>query len=185
PRVVEEDVRPATCTHEGLGGPVDRRAVPYVHHRQRQGHPVRRAELGRQLLQTFGPPRPQDQIRPLAREPPSARLPDPRARSGDENQLPFYPSHPTPTSPRDAFARRLYSTSFLFIACFLCAPGNSGPAAATRTVRAVRALPLCGGSAAPFPYRKRRPLRRTHPTPKARSRRRSRSPSPRRGRRKR
>src|SRR2546425_1038904 len=36
---------------------------------------------------------------------------------------------------------RLYSTSFLLIACSLCAPGNNDPAVATRRVHAARAPP--------------------------------------------
>src|SRR5438309_8093052 len=48
---------------------------------------MRRAELGRQPLQTLGPPRPEYQVRPFGREPPRARLADSRTCAGDQDEL--------------------------------------------------------------------------------------------------
>src|SRR2546430_12270100 len=48
---------------------------------------MRRAELGRQPLQTLGPPRPEDPVRPFGPEPPRARLADSRTCAGDQDEL--------------------------------------------------------------------------------------------------
>src|SRR5207245_10478142 len=48
---------------------------------------MRRAELGRQPLQTVCPPRPEYQVRPFGGEPPGARLADARTCAGDQDEL--------------------------------------------------------------------------------------------------
>ncbi len=93
PRVVDEDVRHATGAHQGLRGPLDGRAVSHVDHGERERHPVLRTELGRQLFEAIGAPSPEDQVSAFGGEPPRARLPDPRARPRDENQLPLDSVH--------------------------------------------------------------------------------------------
>src|SRR5204862_6542454 len=102
PRWVREGVGPAPAPPRRLGGPVARGPARPADRRERRRHAMRRAELGRQPLQTVCPPRPEYQVRPFGREPPGARLADPGARSGDENQLSLDPVHPTPTSLLDA-----------------------------------------------------------------------------------
>src|SRR5256886_2163169 len=61
-------------------------------------------------------------------------------------------------------------------ACSRCAPASTCPAAATRTARAARDPPLYGASSVPSRCRRRTPLRRSDPIPRALSHRRSRSP---------
>src|SRR2546425_252617 len=81
-------------------------ALPiYVHLREADGAAVAVPQLGGELLEPVQPARPQGEGRAVGREAPGARLPDPRARARDEDELSFNTVHLW-TFPLDVVPRR-------------------------------------------------------------------------------
>src|SRR3989454_4675182 len=103
--VVEQHVRHLAGGDELVRGAVHGGTVAHVHLREADGAAVAVPQLGGELLEPVQPARPQGEGRAVGREAPGARLPDPRARARDEDELSFNTVHLW-TFPLDVVPRR-------------------------------------------------------------------------------